>query len=79
MPIQDGSQERLGRELSTMMRRCLDRDFELIWATINDGTEAYKGIIPADRWTEPFMSREELQRQIDEGVFFCRCCRTCGD
>src|ERR1700681_2060961 len=53
-----------------MMRRCNDRDFELIWTIINDGANAYKGIIPADRWTEPYMSREELQRQIDEGVVF---------
>jgi len=32
-----------------MIRRCDDRDFELIWAIINEGTEAYKGAIPADR------------------------------
>jgi GNAT superfamily N-acetyltransferase len=53
-----------------MMRRCDDRDFELIWAIINDGAKAYKGIIPADRWTEPYISCEELQRQIDEGIVF---------
>ncbi|HEY4052084.1 MAG TPA: GNAT family N-acetyltransferase [Acidobacteriaceae bacterium] len=53
-----------------MIRRCDDRDFELIWAIINDGAEAYEGIIPADRWTEPYMSSEELRRQIDEGVMF---------
>jgi GNAT superfamily N-acetyltransferase len=53
-----------------MIRRCDDRDFELIWAIINDGAEAYKGIIPADRCTEPYMSSEELRRQIDEGVMF---------
>jgi GNAT superfamily N-acetyltransferase len=53
-----------------MMRRCDERDFELIWAIINDGAKAYKGIIPADRWTEPYMSCEELRRQIDEGVVF---------
>ena len=53
-----------------MMRRCGDGDFEVIWAIINDGARAYKGIIPADRWTEPYMSREELRRQIDEGVQF---------
>ena len=53
-----------------MMRRCDDGDFELIWAIINDGARAYKGIIPADGWTEPYMSREELRRQIDEGVVF---------
>jgi GNAT superfamily N-acetyltransferase len=53
-----------------MIRRCDDRDFELIWTIINDGSQAYKGVIPADRWTEPYMSREELRRQIDEGVVF---------
>ena len=53
-----------------MMRCCDDRDFELIWAIINDGAKAYKGTIPADRWTEPYMSRQELRRQIDEGVVF---------
>ena len=53
-----------------MIRRCDDRDFQTIWAIINDGAEAYKGIIPADRWTEPYMSREKLQHEIDEGVVF---------
>ena len=53
-----------------MIRRCDDRDFELIWAIINDGAQAYKGIIPADRWTEPYMSREKLQHEIVGGVVF---------
>src|SRR5260370_18937463 len=53
-----------------MIRRCDDRDFELIWTIINDGAQAYKGIIPADRCTEPYMSREKLQHEIDEGVVF---------
>ena len=42
-----------------------------IWAIINDGAQAiYKGIIPADRWTDPYMSREKLQHEIDDGVVF---------
>jgi GNAT superfamily N-acetyltransferase len=53
-----------------MIRRCDDRDFELIWAIINDGSQAYKGIIPADRWTEPYMSFEKLRHEIDDGVMF---------
>ena len=53
-----------------MIRRCDDRDFDLIWAIINDGAQAYKGIIPADRWTEPYMSREKLRHEIDDGVAF---------
>src|SRR5260370_9100591 len=53
-----------------MIRRCDDRDFELIWAIINDGALAYKGIIPEDRWTEPYMSREKLRHEIADGVVF---------
>src|SRR6266851_3647010 len=53
-----------------MIRRCADRDFEAIWTIINDGAQAYRGIIPADRWTEPSMSREQLEDEIAEGVVF---------
>jgi GNAT superfamily N-acetyltransferase len=53
-----------------MIRRCDERDFEVIWAIINDGARAYKGVIPADRWTEPYMSGEKLQHEIEEGVVF---------
>src|ERR1700736_620976 len=51
-----------------MIRCCEERDFEQIWAIINDGALAYKGIIPPDRWTEPYMSREKLRHELDEGV-----------
>jgi GNAT superfamily N-acetyltransferase len=53
-----------------MIRRCDDRDFELIWTIINDGAQAYKGIIPADRWAVPYMSQEKLRHEIDDGVVF---------
>lgn len=53
-----------------MLRQCDERDFDVIWAIINDGAQAYKGNIPADRWTEPYMSREKLRHEIDEGVVF---------
>ena len=53
-----------------MIRRCDERDFELIWTIINDGAQAYKGTIPADRWTEPYMSKNELRHEIDDGVAF---------
>jgi N-acetylglutamate synthase-like GNAT family acetyltransferase len=53
-----------------MIRPCDTRDFDLIYDIINDGARAYKGIIPADRWREPYMSRSELQHEIDEGVAF---------
>jgi N-acetylglutamate synthase-like GNAT family acetyltransferase len=53
-----------------MIRRCDDQDFELIWAIINDGAQAYRGTIPEDRWAEPYMSREKLQQEIDDDVVF---------
>jgi N-acetylglutamate synthase-like GNAT family acetyltransferase len=53
-----------------MIRRCDDHDLELIWAIINDGAQAYKGIIPPGSWREPYMSKEKLQYEIDEGVVF---------
>jgi len=53
-----------------MIRRCDDRDFELIWVIINDGAQAYKGVIPDDRWTEPYMSKSELRHEMDDGVAF---------
>src|ERR1700722_9178603 len=53
-----------------MIRRCDDLDFDLVWGIINDGAQAYNGTIPADRWTEPYMSREKLQDEIHEGVVF---------
>jgi GNAT superfamily N-acetyltransferase len=53
-----------------VIRRCDDRDFEVIWEIINDGARAYKGIIPADRWAEPYMPPEKLRREIELGVVF---------
>jgi len=53
-----------------IIRRCNDKDVELIWNIINDGAQAYKGVIPEDCWTEPYMSREKLRHEIDERVVF---------
>lgn len=53
-----------------MIRPCKSKDFEAIYAIINDAAEAYRGIIPEDRWKEPYMDREELQHEIDSGVVF---------
>jgi GNAT superfamily N-acetyltransferase len=45
-------------------------DLKVIHEIINDGASAYKGIIPEDRWHEPYMSEEELLTQIADGVRF---------
>ncbi len=53
-----------------MIRPCETDDLETIYEIVNDAAQAYKGIIPADRWHEPYMGREELQHEIDAGVQF---------
>lgn len=53
-----------------MIRRCDDNDFEMIYKIINEAAQAYRGVIPADLWKEPYMSKEELRHEIDEGVSF---------
>ncbi len=56
--------------MDAVIRYCKDEDFEAVWEIINDGARAYKGLIPSDRWTEPYMSEEELRHEIDVGVRF---------
>lgn len=53
-----------------MILKCAKEDFNEIYEIINDASIAYKGIIPADRWHEPYMSKEELEKQIGEAVEF---------
>src|SRR5262245_27648327 len=54
----------------TDIRLCRDDDRADILAIINAAAEAYRGVIPADRWHEPYMSRAELDREIAAGVAF---------
>ncbi|MBV8890400.1 MAG: GNAT family N-acetyltransferase [Acidobacteria bacterium] len=53
-----------------MIRRCTSCEFEQIYTIINDAAQAYKGVIPADCWTEPYMSAPALQQELDAGVVF---------
>lgn len=53
-----------------MIRNATEKDFDEIHNIINDAAVAYKGIIPTDRWHEPYMSKEELKKQIEDGVRF---------
>jgi N-acetylglutamate synthase-like GNAT family acetyltransferase len=53
-----------------MITKCNQGDFNEIYEIINDASIAYKGIIPADRWHEPYMPKAELEKQIGEAVEF---------
>jgi GNAT superfamily N-acetyltransferase len=52
------------------IRLCSSADREAIFAIVNEAAEAYRGVIPADRWHEPYMPLEELDGQIAAGVEF---------
>ena len=53
-----------------MIRQVTNEDFDEIFHIINDAAMAYKGVIPPDRWHEPYMTKAELQTQMEEGVRF---------
>jgi len=56
--------------MKIMIRLCKDNDFEAIYSIINDAAEVYKDVIPEDRWKVPYMSRDELKHEMDEGIVF---------
>ena len=53
-----------------LIRKSAGADFAGIWAIINDAAHAYRGVIPADRWHEPYMPADELGAEIAAGVVF---------
>lgn len=52
------------------IRPCRDDERDAILAIINAAAEAYRGVIPADLWHEPYMETSELEREIGAGVRF---------
>jgi GNAT superfamily N-acetyltransferase len=54
-------------------RRCRDEERAEILAIINGAAEAYRGVIPADRWHDPYMPAEALEDEIAAGVRFWGC------
>jgi N-acetylglutamate synthase-like GNAT family acetyltransferase len=52
------------------IRRAIEEDREAMLAIVNDAARKYRGVIPADRWHEPYMPREEMESEIAAGVEF---------
>lgn len=52
------------------VRPCRDEELPTILAIVNAAAEAYRGVIPPDRWHEPYMPAAELRRDIAAGVAF---------
>ncbi len=53
-----------------MIRKCDNADFHALLTIINDGAQAYKGVIPVDSWQDPYMSSEYLRNEISSGIEF---------
>lgn len=53
-----------------MIRRSSDADLAAILAIVNAAAQAYRDVIPADRWREPYMPPDELEKEIADGVVF---------
>ena len=52
------------------IRKSTPADVPAIFAIVNDAAKAYRGVIPADRWHEPYMPMAELESEIAAGVQF---------
>jgi GNAT superfamily N-acetyltransferase len=52
------------------IRPCRDDERPAILAIVNAAAEAYRGVIPADRWHDPYMPADELDAEIAAGVVF---------
>ena len=53
-----------------MIRKCQEKDFDAMCEIINDAARAYQGVIPEDRWHEPYMPAHALRHEIQAGVAF---------
>ena len=56
------------KRLVATIRPCRDDERAEILALVNAAAEAYRGVIPADRWHEPYMPADELDGEIAAGV-----------
>lgn len=52
------------------IRKSREADLPAMLAIINDAAQAYRGVIPADRWHEPYMPADELDAEIAGGIVF---------
>jgi len=53
-----------------VIRKSVAADFDTILAIVNEAAHAYRGVIPVDRWHEPYMPAEELSSEIASGIVF---------
>jgi GNAT superfamily N-acetyltransferase len=52
------------------IRPCQPDERDALLAIVNAAAEAYRGVIPGDRWHDPYMPAEELDAEVAAGVEF---------
>lgn len=52
------------------IRESEQADLAEIFAVVNEAAQAYRGVVPFDRWHEPYMPMSELEREIAQGIIF---------
>ncbi|MDE2352704.1 MAG: GNAT family N-acetyltransferase [Alphaproteobacteria bacterium] len=62
-----------GASASLLIRPCTDSDATAILSIVNSAAEAYRGVIPPDRWHEPYMPKAEFESELAAGVAFWGC------
>src|SRR6185503_16826557 len=55
---------------AVQVRQSVEADVAAIAAIINAAAQAYRGVIPIDRWHEPYMPTDELKKEVANGVVF---------
>ncbi len=55
------------------LRNLVPEDFDRALHIINRAAEAYRGVIPPDRWHDPYMSADALASEMADGVVFSGC------
>jgi Sec-independent protein translocase protein TatA/N-acetylglutamate synthase-like GNAT family acetyltransferase len=70
LPAAEGPGIRPLAEAETEIRPLTEAEAGTILEVINDAARAYYGVIPADCWKEPYMPREELEKEMAAGVKF---------
>jgi GNAT superfamily N-acetyltransferase len=53
-----------------MIRKLSNTDTDAVYEIINRAARAYKGAIPDDCYHEPYMPKEEMQREMSSMTFF---------
>jgi len=53
-----------------LIRKSNEADSAAMLAIVNAAAKAYLGVIPVDRWREPYMPADELGKEMSDGVNF---------